>query len=352
MTKYQIVELEVGRDWRRCEDELTLAGVPLPLEHRWAWPSSGTRRLLAALDAGGRCRAALALEERRTRALPGHCTWRVERTGAAAEPEALEATLVALAEMARSDRRVLRADVVIFARDERARGAFGLTLAGLGFERARDPEASPATSCVDLGPSPDELLGRFGTMARRNIRLAEKRPVELRAIHEEAHVAAMEALVRETRLRTGGAPPRRSLAALVELAATHPDLARIVGVFAKDGGRLLAFATGLCHGDHVSYADAASTRDTPVRMPLGYAPVWALMRWAQGVGASWFDFGGITAGSSGDEADPLGGISDFKRMFRGEIVTIADEWTLTPRPRRAAFVAGVTRVAERIRSQA
>jgi hypothetical protein len=301
------------------------------------------------LDERGRCRAAIAVERRPTRALPGHHRWRAERVVVPHEREALHAALVAFRDMARADRRVLAAELVLFSRDPWRREPIGEVLLALGFVPSPEPQSYHETACVDLRDDDDTVFSRFATMARRNIRLAERRPIELRPIVEGAHVAAMEELVRETRRRTGGEPRGRSLAELVEFARTNPALVRITGVFSRHEQRLLSFATGLAHGDHVSYGDAGSTRDPSLRVPLGYPALWDLMRWAKRIGAAWFDLGGITHGTHKSVGDPLGGISDFKRMFRGDIVPVADEWLFTPRPLRAALSARLTSLAARLR---
>jgi hypothetical protein len=354
MSDYRIHHHEPGADWQRCERELEAAGVAVPLCHREARARTmGRHRLIAAHDARGRCAAAFAVEERQPRALPGHVLLRAERVGAAVDPPALAAAVEGLARWARDDRGVLGVDVVVFSRDPELRGVVGRQLAGLGFRRVREPQTYPHTSCVDLAGEEAALLSAFSGMARRNIRALEKRPVKLAPITDPRHVGAMQDLVRETRGRTGGEVPRRSLEALIELGRARPELARVVGVFAAADERLLAFATGLAHGDHVTYADAASTRNAPKGMPLGYAPVWDLMRWGKSIGARWFDFGGITTGTRGDgSGDRLAGISDFKRGFNGEVTPISDEWSLVARPGRAAFVKAVTRVAEACRQAA
>ena len=64
-------------------------------------------------------------------------------------------------------------------------------------------------------------------------------------------------------------------------------------------------------------------------MPLLYAPLWELIRWARAGGARWFDFGGITL-TDPDASDPLQGISDFKRFFCRDVAKVGGEWRLDP----------------------
>ena len=72
------------------------------------------------------------------------------------------------------------------------------------------------------------------------------------------------------------------------------------------------------------------------------------MRWAKRVGAEWFDFGGITPGTQADPTDPLGGISDFKRYFGTDVVTVGEEWVFVPRPVRAAIAGMVAKLGRRV----
>ena len=58
---------------------------------------------------------------------------------------------------------------------------------------------------------------------------------------------------------------------------------------------------------------------------------WDLIVWAKRIGASWFDLGGVTAGSVGS-GDPVGGISDFKRLFSKQMIDVAEDWEFEPRP--------------------
>jgi lipid II:glycine glycyltransferase (peptidoglycan interpeptide bridge formation enzyme) len=98
------------------------------------------------------------------------------------------------------------------------------------------------------------------------------------------------------------------------------------------------------HGDHVQYSTAATVRSPDIRMPMAYCLAWDLMQWAHTQGARFFDFGGITEGTQGGP-DPLGGISDFKRYFKGTVADVGEEWILEPHPAAAA----VNRIVHRLR---
>jgi lipid II:glycine glycyltransferase (peptidoglycan interpeptide bridge formation enzyme) len=67
-----------------------------------------------------------------------------------------------------------------------------------------------------------------------------------------------------------------------------------------------------------------------VSAPLGYGLAWDLIRWAQGEGAEWFDFGGIP--NRAEHAPELEGVVRFKEAFGGEPVDYREEWELRSRP--------------------
>ena len=145
--------------------------------------------------------------------------------------------------------------------------------------------------------------------------------------------------------RTGGEAAPAPWAERIALSAAIPDRSRLVGLFraGEDGvDSLLAFAWGGCHGDFAHYDSAGSTRATDLKVALNYPLLWDLIQWAQQQGASWFDLGGVTLGTH-DSADPLGGISDFKRWFSKELAAIGEDWVLYPHPGRSAIASGIRR---------
>lgn len=341
MPSHSVIVLDrPGEEWRAVEAELTTAGTRMALQHRSAWAERyGDHRLVVARDSQGVATAAFGVEVRPTRSLPGHRTLRVHHLGATGSRTGLQHALSALRDRVLHDRFAVQLDVATYSIPREPRAWLDDRLGELGFRRRERPESYIRTSLLDLRHDEAALLGRMSTMGRRNIRQIERRGLRIESLVDDQHLPRMNELVAETRTRTKGAVPRRSLAALLDLARTHPDLVRVVGLFPPDDDRLLAFASGLSHGDHVVYGDGASTRDPGSRGPLGYGLIWDLIRWSRERGAAWFDLGGITEGTTASHEDPLGGISDFKRQFRGAIGIVSEEWSFTPRPIRAAFAA-------------
>ena len=257
---------------------------------------------------------------------------------------AADAAVSAMLEWVRSDRRVLRLSVDVFSFDEHRRHALGRALAGRGFRRAERANGYVETLVIDLSGSEEEMFGSLHHSARRKIRQIEKLPLEVRTVDDPVFSGRMNQLLQETLDRTGGRYHPRDWPGRIDLSIRKPELSRIIGLFRRDVDRadsLLSFAWG-CHcGDHAYYSEAASTRDTgDLRAPLAYALMWDLIVWARHTGARWFDLGGVTPGTHTD-ADPLGGISDFKRYFSQTAVTVRDEWILDDHSWRASLAAAV-----------
>ncbi|HVH68728.1 MAG TPA: GNAT family N-acetyltransferase [Gemmatimonadales bacterium] len=321
-----------------CERALARAGIRLPLPHRAAWAKTrpAVRSLLVALrGADGDWAAAVGMHAAASRALPGFRLLRVERFGETVPRALWRAAVDALTEVARREPRVLRLSVEVFSRDDSTRAGLGELLARNGFKRAtaRNWET---TLALDLQPREEDLFASLSPTARRAIRGVAKHPVQIRLIDDRHLAPRMEALSIETFARTGG--HYQSLwdwAGVIELSRDSPDASRLVGLFRTDrqeAEALLGFAWGCWNGQSVSYFTGASTRPKDLRrIGIVYPLFWDLIRWAKQAGATWFDLGGVTPGGL-DSGDPVGGISDFKRLFSKETVNVAEDWVLEPHP--------------------
>jgi hypothetical protein len=333
-----------GTRQKEFENALVASGAALPLPHRSEWAHSYPAKrfwFFAVRDPSGSPACGFAVELSGSRALPGHLLLRVERFGPAANDDAREAGLQALGQQARSHWRVLRVNVEIFSRDAEVQGKVRRVLQDLGFRQIGPPRSYEKTSVVELTRSEDDIFASLHPTARRHIRSVQKKDMQVRAIASAAYADRMGALLQETLARTGGEFERYDWATAIDFSRQYPKLSRIVGLFRTDVSTpqsLLAFAWGCGHGDHVQYGVAASTRQTDIRVPLGYALAWDLINWAKSTGATWFDFGGITCDNDGRQ-DPLRGISDFKRYFSKRVIKVGEEWVLEPNPIRAELAS-------------
>lgn len=294
------------------------------------------------VEAGG---VPVGVQVTRPRAVPWLRLVRVPRFGRGLDPSAVEEAVTALARLAR-ERPVLRLHLEAWTEKEEERQGIGEACRSHGF--GPSPSRSyTRTVWLDLRPPEEEILAGFHATGRRHIRAPGKKGYEVRPVSEPAAVPALERLFHRTFRRTGGTPPRVDWALLVREGGKPSSRHHLVGLFpvdAPDQAEPLSFALALLHGEVAEYGHAASVRDPDVRIPLLYAPTWELMRWAKSRGASFWDFGGITAGSADDD-DPVGGISDFKRYFGTSVRRVGEEWRLTPRPLSSGFADVVARLA-------
>ncbi len=319
-------------DRERCVRELASIGIRQPLPHRASWLDityAHRTMFLCVRDRAGRARFGMGVDIHDVRVPPGHHVWRVRRLGRAPDQSLLDASLITLADMAREQRHLLRLEIQLFDSDLDADGRTANVLEALDFRRNPKPLMYERTVAVDLRPEPETILASFHRTARQNIRGPAKKGLVLAPITDVGQAERLDDLGRKTFARTGGVYQPQEWERIIELAQRRPDDARLIGLFRTDhtGPRaLLAYAAAYAHGDHVEYAGAASARPPDLKVSLGYAPAWDLIQWARRTGARWFDFGGITAGTTNDKKDRCGGISDFKRMFSTRTVRCSEEW--------------------------
>ncbi len=344
---------DLGAERAACEAEVVASGHPLPLQHRLAWDRArgAASHFVALRRAGEGWSYAAAVDMEETRSLPLHRLLRVERLRAPRDPALFDGLLAALLLHARGMPRALRLNVELFDEEEAVRAPLATGLERAGFARAAVPRHYLHTLVLDLAAEESELLAGFNRLTRRSVRKLEKLPLEIRPIETAEYDGRMGELHAETMARTGGTIGVPDWPMLRALSKADPSLSNLVGLFRSDAEgpeSLLALLWGAHHGDHVCYEIGASTRETEFNLPLSYALMWHLIRWARREGARFFDLGGVTLADPESE-DPLAGISDFKRGFSKELAHVGDEWQLEVRPVRARLLDALSAAAQRLR---
>ena len=340
----------LGSERDCAEREVLEAGVPLALCHRSVWAAHLYRTeplFLIVRDAEGRACAGVAIEEVRTRAMPGHVILRVGRFGGSLPSQVQRAALQGIASLARKRPRVLRLQLNLFSRD--GREAMAATLKELGFREVRPPSSYRHTLMIDLKPGEEEIFASFNSNARRKIRETIKLSLRSQVVSDPRYAERLKELQQEALQRTGGHTPSEDWRGILRMSREHPSLSRIVGLFLSEDmapENMGAFLWVCNHGDHVEYRAAGSTRRDDVRIPFGYLLAWDTIRWAKETGAEWFDMGGVTLAA--DDA-ALEGISRFKRYFSREVVEVGAEWVLETAPIRARILTLVSNSAWRVR---
>jgi hypothetical protein len=354
------VALFRGRSAARQQCELALLErwgriVPIYMCTMWGEVVGYERTaLLAIRDEQGCWRSGVGITTSPARVVPGSYVMRVHRAGSAVAEQDLPLLAASLRQLADRSRMALQMSVEVFSRDPSLRSRFGAALAAVGFRPATEPLAYARTVVIELRDKDDAaLLSSFHERARRHVRAMARLPIRVAPVTDVALAPRLQELLVASFARTGGTPPSLPWASILEASARHPELSRVAGLFydgRTDGEGLLAFAWGCMHGDHARYDAAASTRRDDLRIPLGYGPVWDLLAWSRAAGATWFDFGGVTAGSAGSD-DRLGGISDFKRGFSSLTEDVQEEWDYEPHPRLQQLANTIRRAARILRRE-
>jgi hypothetical protein len=327
----------LGSEREAAEQELHAAGVPLAISDRAVWTPkdrSLNPRFLLARDAKGKACGGVAIEESKTRALPGHIVLKVRRFGNGLPIEVCRQLAEGLAVVAKKTPRVLRLQVNVFSRDKRE--AIDEIFKVRAFGEIQPPGSYRHTLVVDLRPTEDEIFAAFSKSGRTSIRETWKKGLKAQILTEPKYAERIRQLQEEALLRTGGDLHADDWEENLRLSREHPDLSCIFGLFLAAGTApedMVAFSWALNHGDHGEYHAAGSTRLTGIRVKLGYLPVWEMIRWSKGNGADWFDMGGVTL--EGAEDNALEGISSFKRSFSQVVAEVGSEWALEPSPAKA-----------------
>ena len=341
----------LGSERDCAEGEVLEAGLPLALSHRAVWAAHVGRWepvFMLVHDEAGRACGGFAIEEVRTRAMPGHVILRVGRFGGNLSDEVCRVALQAMIKLAKSSPRVLRIQVNVFSRDRRV--AIGNLLEELGFREIQPPSSYRNTLVIDLRPTEDEIFASLGKSARKRIRQTAKMSLQSVAISDPVYAERLKELQQAAFKRTGGHIISEDWRGILKMSHDHPNLSRVIGSFPSEvtaPSNMAAFGWVCNHGDHAEYRSAGSTKQSG-QVPFGSLVLWEMIRWAKSTGAQWFDMGGVTLGEGDDSA--LEGISQFKMYFSHEVVEVGAEWVFEPAPVRARIGDFVSNSASRIRT--
>jgi lipid II:glycine glycyltransferase (peptidoglycan interpeptide bridge formation enzyme) len=268
------------------------------------------------------------------------------------DDESLDLGLREVVKYARQDKSVLRVTADSFSVEPDWLMRTGDALRLNGFRLTAPKRTYARTLLLDLEPSEEELMAGLHKSARRNIRDATKFPVVVESAESESLAERLQDLDDETRLRTGGAIREMDWKSMIAMTARNPHLSRISVLRRTDREgpeAILAYAWCCMQGDVAQYSEAGSTRVEDLKVSTSYVLLWDLICWGRRNGAHYFDLGGVTGGAEGT-ADPLGGISDFKRRFSPFEFEVGQEWTFEPHPARAATARAISRGAGLLRS--
>ncbi len=173
------------------------------------------------------------------------------------------------------------------------------------------------TFVVDLSPSEEELFAGMKPKTRYNVRVAEKRGVNVAVSTERRYADAFIRLVTGTADRKGIVPhPKGYYEAMCETL-----LGENGKIFAGEkDGEIIAANLVVFHGDTATYLHGGS--DEVFRADMApFLLQWEAMREAKRRGCAWYDFGGVNMAELEASEGKWFGITRFKIGFSPETQT-------------------------------
>jgi lipid II:glycine glycyltransferase (peptidoglycan interpeptide bridge formation enzyme) len=232
------------------------------------------------------------------------------------------------------------------ARDDAPGATLQAMLRGQGWRFSSDQVQFRNSIVIDLTQPEDALLAAMSQNTRRKVRIAEREGVRVRAgtlddlplLYDLYRVTGErdDFLIRPFAYYQGAW--RRFIAA----GLAHPLLAEVEG-------KAVAHVILFHFGRKCWYFYGASANEARDKMP-NYLLQWEAMRWAKAQGYALYDMWG--APNEFVESDPLWGVYNFKRGFRGVITRHIGAWDYAPfPPLYAAYTELMPRVMRLLRRQ-
>ncbi|MBN8634629.1 MAG: peptidoglycan bridge formation glycyltransferase FemA/FemB family protein [Anaerolineae bacterium] len=182
------------------------------------------------------------------------------------------------------------------------------------------------TITIDLTQTEEQLLAGMSQSTRRKVRIAEREGVTVRAGTVD-DLPLLYDLYRVTGERDNFLirPPsyyEQAWRAFIAAGLAHPLIAEV-------DGKAIAQVILFHFGQKCWYFYGASSDDQRDKMP-NYLLQWEAMRWAKRQGYTIYDMWG--APNAFTEDDPLWGVYNFKRGFRGTVTRHIGAWDYAPYP--------------------
>ena len=197
---------------------------------------------------------------------------------------------------------------------------------------------------LDLtGHDEDSLMQSFHSKTRYNIRLAERRGVQVRIAGKEA-IPHFGKLMLETGLRDGFVTRQPEyFAQMLDNLGEH---ARLYMAYCED--KPIAGTLAIYYGDKVWYLYGASSNKDRNLMP-NYLLQWHMMQWALEKKCRIYDFRGVSGDLSED--NPLYGLYKFKKGFNGEFTEFIGEMDYVIKPFAAKIIKNGISVMKSVRQK-
>ena len=190
------------------------------------------------------------------------------------------------------------------------------------------------------GRDEDALLANMTQQTRRNVRIAQKRGVEVHVRGAEALDEFMP-LMAATGARDGFTVRGRGY--FEQLLGALGEHCRLYMAYHE--GQPLAGAITTNYAGKCCYLYGASGNEHRNLMPT-YLVQWEMLRWAAQTGCSVYDFQGVS-GNLTEEGNPLYGLYRFKKGFGGTLDEGAGEFDFVYMPLRARLAGLIISLNER-----
>lgn len=182
------------------------------------------------------------------------------------------------------------------------------------------------------GRTEENLLNAFESKTRYNIRLAQRKGVEVRICGDD-QVEAFSAIMNETGARDNFIV--RTPAYFRSLLNNLGENARLYMAF--HDGEAIAGTIAIRYAGKVWYLYGASSNRSRNLMP-NYLLQWEMIRWALETGCFLYDFRGVSGDLSPE--NPLYGLYRFKKGFTGEFTEFLGEYDYVLKPWVVTAVKG------------
>ncbi len=170
----------------------------------------------------------------------------------------------------------------------------------------------------------DEIFSSFHPKHRYNIRLAERRGVEIKICGKDKTDVFFN-IMKVTGERDGFSVPRAEYFA--DILDAFGENARLYIAYYRNAP--IAGALAVRYGEKTWYFYGGSLNSHRNAMP-NYLLQWEMIKWAIESGCEIYDFRGVSADT--DEKAPLYGLYRFKKGFNGEFIEFSGEADLILKP--------------------
>jgi lipid II:glycine glycyltransferase (peptidoglycan interpeptide bridge formation enzyme) len=186
-----------------------------------------------------------------------------------------------------------------------------------------------AVMVLDLAPDPEKIFAGFRSKWRYNVRLAERKGVEVARAGRDDLPAFYELLIETARRDHFFVRGRRYFEDLFDILEPAGMMAMFL---ARYEGTPIAGALCMGFGPRLTYVYGASSNEHRNVMP-NHLMQWTMIRWAKEQGYGIYDFRGVSPVRDGKPVEEhLAGLNRFKDGFGARYVEYAGTFDLPLRP--------------------